>query len=166
MNTTNPNPRTPTQNRTLYGILSRLGIKNKDAIADIVLEHTNGRTRSTSELQFIECMTLINSLQGILKEKRLTKSETIDAHVDGSRDKELLDRKRKGLIKAIFRWYELQGKKVAMDYVKGTACQAAGVDYFNQISPEALSRLYAEFCKKQQVQLSINNKNYPPLCDN
>ena len=166
MNTTNPNPRTPAQNRTLYGTLNRLGIKNKEAIADIVWEHTNGRTRSTSELQFIECMTLINSLQGILKEKRLTKSETIDAHVDGSRDKELLDRKRKGLIKAIFRWYELQGMTATMDYVKGTACKAAGVDYFNQISPEALSRLYAEFCKKQQVQLSINNKNYPPICDN
>ena len=62
-----------------------------------------------------------------------------------------LDRKRKGVIKAIFRWFELRGQQPTMEYVKGVACRAAGKTSFNEISPAELSRIYAEFCKKQRT---------------
>ena len=62
-----------------------------------------------------------------------------------------LDRQRKGVIRAIYRWLELRGvTNASMDYVKAIACRAAKADSFNRISPDALTRVYAEFCHKQE----------------
>ncbi|HPX59607.1 MAG TPA: hypothetical protein PLL02_04160 [Bacteroidales bacterium] len=145
--------RTIAQNRKLYWLFSRLNL-NEDAIDALVLETTHGRTSHTSELSFIEAMELIRYLDNIRR-----------SGVQKQRESLTLDRKRKGLIKAIFRWYELQGKQVDMEYVKATACRAAGVDFFNQISEAALTRLYHEFCRKQVAQGEIQ-RNYYKWSDN
>ena len=48
------NPRTADQNRKLWWLAGQLGI-DKEAMGDIVLEFTGGRTCHTSELSFMEC---------------------------------------------------------------------------------------------------------------
>jgi len=159
------NPLTAQQNRTLYWLFGQLGVNNKFAISDIVLEFTNGRTTHTSELEFMEAMELIKYLKGICVNKRQTTSERIDAMAEYAPERAELDRKRKGVLRAIFRWGELQGLKYTMDYVKGIACKAAGVTYFNEISPESLTRIYHEFCKKQRV-VTAKQKFFEPFCEN
>lgn len=145
------NLRTIEQNRHLYFLFGHLGIKNKDAIAELVLEHTKGRTSRTSELTFSECRVLIALLEDLMKKKRFTANKNVN---------ESLDKKRKGVLKAIFRWYELKGVTVTMDYVKATACRAAGTTSFNAISAASLTRIYAEFCRKQRI---IETQNYEDI---
>jgi hypothetical protein len=99
----------------------------------------------------MEAMELIKYLRGINVAHRQTVSERIDTMVNDAPDRAELDRKRKGVLRAIFRWGELQGLQYTMDYVKGIACRAAGVNIFNEISPAALTRIYHEFCKKQKI---------------
>jgi hypothetical protein len=165
MNTITPNPRTAQQNRHLHWLFNQLGVTNKDAIADIIWDFTKHRTCRTSDLEFIEAIELIKSLENLRKEKRESTSARIDRMVEDAPERAELDRKRKGLIKAIFRWYELQGKVVTMQYVKATACRAAGVEYFNDISPTALARLYAEFCRKQKA-VSVMQEDFFEVCLN
>ena len=165
MSTTTPNPRTAQQNRHLHWLFGQLGVTNQDAIAEIVYEHTNHRTHHTSELQFIEAMELIKGLNSLLKKPRESASAKTDRMPEDAPERAELDKKRKGLIKSIFRWYELQGKVVTMQYVKATACRAAGVDNFNDISVSALARLYAEFCRKQKTIASMQ-EDYFEVCMN
>jgi hypothetical protein len=73
-----------------------------------------------------------------------------------NRDTDKMDRKRKGLIKAVFRWYDLQGKTVSMEYVIGTICKAGGVSRINDLTETDLQRLYAEFCRKQKAVQEMN----------
>jgi hypothetical protein len=162
------NLRTTKQNRHIHWLFGQLGI-NENAKVEMVWEHTNHRTQHTGEMNFIEAMDLINSLEKMRKKEQLTTSERTQNY---GNDEALtrLDRKRKGVIKAIFRWYELQGKRPTMEYVKGTACQGAGVKdsninvAFNKISEKTLTRLYAEFCKKQKIaeamQTALKTVNY------
>ena len=150
--TVTPNPRTKEQNRRLWWIAGQLGI-SREAMADIVLEFTNGRTSHTSELSFLECRELTAFLHNTLTEHKLRENAAtrIDQKPDNDPERLTLDRKRKGVIKAIFRWFELRGQQPTMEYVKGVACRAAGKTSFNEISPAELSRIYAEFCKKQRT---------------
>lgn len=158
------NPRTNAQNRKLYWLFEQLNISDKDVIAEIVWDHTEHRTCHTKELSFMECMDLIKWLESTLKGARYTKAERVEQSNDDNAIANL-DRKRKGVIRAIFRWGELQGVTYTMDYVKGIACRAAGVDSFNRISPEALSRIYYEFCGKQRI-VQTKNKIYNPISNN
>jgi hypothetical protein len=45
-----------------------------------------------------------------------------------------------------------------MDYVKGTICKAGGVKNINELTEGDLTRLYAEFCRKQKAQEVINKE--------
>lgn len=156
-----PNPRTKEQNRRLWWIAGQLGI-SREAMADIVLEFTNGRTSHTSELGFLECMELTKFLQGTLNRRNPRNGESVrtDGKPENDPDRVKLDRKRKGVIKAIFRWFELRGQQPTMEYVKGVACRAAGKTSFNEISPAELSRIYAEFCKKQKTVEAMMPDDY------
>jgi len=164
MNTT-ANPLTTAQNRHIYWLLKHLGVTDKDAIAEIVSDFTNGRATSTSQLEFIDAQQLIRSLNNLRVNKQQTTSERIDAMAEDAPERAELDRKRKGVLRAIFRWGELQGLKYTMDYVKGIACKAAGVNRFNEISPAMLTRIYHEFCKKQRVVTS-KKEMYEPFSMN
>ena len=130
-----PNPRTAEQNRRLWWLAGQLGI-DREAMGEVVLSLTEGRTKHTSELSYMEARELIEFLQQTLAPKGLGTytSERTDKMPDGYPDRKQLDRKRKGVIKAIFRWFELRGKQPTMEYVKGVACRAAGKDRFNDIS--------------------------------
>lgn len=152
MKTATPNPRTKEQNRRLWWIAGQLGI-SREAMTDIVLEFTNGRTCHTSELGFLECRELTAFLHNTLTEHKLRENAAtrIDQKPDNDPERLTLDRKRKGVIRAIFRWFELRGQQPTMEYVKGVACRAAGKTSFNEISPAELSRIYSEFCKKQKT---------------
>lgn len=165
MKTVDNNLRTVDQNRILYGLFSKLNIKDKLEIADIVYKASNKRTTHTSELTFIECRDLINSLEDIFKKKRESQSAVIDTMRPEAPAKISLDKKRKGVLKAIFRWFELQGKVVTMDYVKGVACRAAKVENFNDISASQLTTLYAEFCRKQRAREVMRSDDWD-LCQN
>ena len=150
MNPIITNTRTATQNRKLYWLFGQLGI-DAETKADIIYNTTNGRTTHTSELRFLEAKELINNLTKSTKGNKMSKSEQIERSTNEALRNEL-DKKRKGVIRAISRWFELQNKEVSMDYVKAVACRAAGAESFNKISPEALVRLYHEFCRKQHTQ--------------
>jgi len=159
------NLRTNQQNRHIHWLFTRLGITDKDVVADIVYDFTDGKTCHTSELGFIEAMEFIKYLNSFNVNKRATKSERIDAMPKASPEWTKLDRKRKGVLRAIFEWSKLQGLQVTMDYVKKIACQAAETDRFNEISPDALTRIYYEFCGKQKV-VTVKNREYKPICLN
>lgn len=131
--------RTLNQNRRLYWLLNELGLK--DSVADLVSDETNGRTTHTSELTFIECMNLIRRLEQYTRkaqEKPASRSTS-----------DRMDKKRKGVIKAICAYGELNGVKYTVDYAKSMACRAASRDKFNEITEGELTRIYNEFCRKQ-----------------
>lgn len=152
------NPRTADQNRRLWWLAGQLGI-DKEAMGDIVLEFTGGRTCHTSELSFLECREIIDFMQRALIQpgSRETTSERTDRMVEGHPDRVELDRKRKGVIRAIFRWLELRGVNASMEYVKAIACRAAKRDRFNELSLGDLTRVYAEFCHKQEPLSAMRN---------
>lgn len=159
MNAVAPNLRTADQNRKLWWLAGQLGL-DKEAMADVVLEFTEGRTCHTSELTFLECRELTEFLQGTLigHDRRDSRAERTDQKRDGDPDRVKLDRQRKGVIRAIYRWLELRGvTNASMDYVKAIACRAAKADSFNRISPDALTRVYAEFCHKQESLSAMRN---------
>lgn len=151
MNTLENNLRTLSQNKRLHALFTKLNITDKLQISEIVYGASNKRTIHSSELTFIECRDLITSLEEIFKRKRESQSAKIDTMRPEAPEKISLDKKRKGLLKSIFRWFELQGKVVTIDYVKGVACRAAKVDNFNDITSSQLTTLYAEFCRKQRA---------------
>ena len=131
--------RTINQNRKLYWLLNELGLK--DSVADLVSDETGGRTTHTSELTFIECMNLIRRLEQYTRkaqEKPTPQSK-----------QNRMDKKRKGVIKAICAYGELCGVKYTVDYAKSIATRAAGRDSFNEITSGELTRIYNEFCRKQ-----------------
>lgn len=70
-----------------------------------------------------------------------------------------MDRKRKGLLAAIFGWLKCQGKSGNMEYVKGIACQAAKVEDFNKINKRDLVRLYNHFTNEQANIMLQKYKN-------
>lgn len=152
MNTLENNLRTLSQNKRLHALFTKLNITDKLQISEIVYDASNKRTIHSSELTFIECRDLITSLEEIFKRKRESQSAKIDNMRPEAPEKISLDKKRKGLLKSIFRWFELQGKVVTIDYVKGVACRAAKVENFNDITSSQLTTLYAEFCRKQRAR--------------
>jgi hypothetical protein len=139
------NPMTDKQRRRIYFLLSRLNM-NKEVGDEMCFEWTEGRALKISELQFIDAMNIIKYLEGLFVKPRELKNRETDT----------MDRKRKGLIKAVFTWYDLQGKTVSMEYVIGTICKAGGVRPINDLTETDLQRLYAEFCRKQKVQIEMN----------
>ena len=144
--------RTPAQNRKLHYMCKIMRI-DKELLATMVWNYTNGRTEHSSEMYYSECQELINFLDSTFKPKTERKTAA------GRADVMTIDRKRKGVIKAIYAYLEQQGMQPTMDYVKAIACRAAGKDDFNKLSPAELSRIYAEFCKKEKVAQVKNNMN-------
>ena len=101
-NTASINPMTDNQRRHIFFLLKQLNL-TKEFGDDMCDEWTDGRATRISKLQFIDAMTIIEHLNGFLQNPREPKNRYTVA----------IDKKRKGLIKAVFRWLELQGKKRA-----------------------------------------------------
>ena len=139
------------QRRSLFYIFKSMKF-NDEMRHDFVSDYTNGRTDSMKELSYIEAQEMIRYLKELnsMPQTRKYKSE--------------LDRYRKGVIKAISRYFESRGKTdVSMDYIKSTAIRAAGIvptgmvsHDFNRIPEATLTRIYNEFCRKQSV-VSVRN---------
>jgi len=146
---------TSQQSRHIYFLLNRLGL-TKEVGDEMCPQWTNGRALKLSELQFIDAMGIIKYLNGLLQNPRELKN----------RDTEDMDKKRKGLIKAVFRWYELQGKIVDMKYVIGTICKAGNVASINDLTKIDLQRLYAEFCRKQKAAQEMNKESSVTFSNN
>jgi hypothetical protein len=146
-----PNPMTNEQRKHIYFLLNRLNL-TKEVGDEMCPEWTSGRASRISELGFIDAQQIIKYLKGLMQTPR--SSSPPSGELEGA-----LDRKRKGVIKACFRWYELQGKVVKMDYVLGTICKAGGVRCINDLTETDLQRLYAEFCRKQKVLQELNGES-------
>lgn len=135
------------QRRSLFYIFKSMKF-NDEMRHDFVSDYTNGRTDSMKDLGYIEAQDMIRYLKELnsMPQTRKYKSE--------------LDRYRKGVIKAISRYFESRGKTdVSMDYIKSTAVRAAGIvptgmisHDFNRIPEATLTRIYNEFCRKQAIQ--------------
>jgi hypothetical protein len=132
----------------------------------LIVEWTEGRAKGLSDLGFIDAMNIINYLTGIMRTPK--KGQGTGNKGQGEADKEELtmDKKRKGLIKAVFRWLELQGKTPSMAYVKKIICRAGSVSNMNDLSAEALTRLYAEFCRKQTAQQAMKKDEFLRFSNN
>ena len=72
MRTVTANPRTADQNRKLWWLAGQLGI-DKEAMGDIVMEFTGGRTCHTSELSFMECREITEFMQRALIDRKSTR---------------------------------------------------------------------------------------------
>lgn len=136
--------RTPEQNRKLHFLCSRLGI-DREILKTMVWNYTSQRTTHSKEMYKHECQSLIDFLSETANPNRERRTAA------GRADVMTIDRKRKGVIKAIYAYLESTGMQPSMEYVKAIACRAAGKDDFNKISPAELGRIYAEFCKKRHV---------------
>ena len=134
------------QRRSLFYIFKSMKF-NDEMRHDFVSDYTNGRTDSMKDLGYIEAQDMIRYLKELnsMPQTRKYKSE--------------LDRYRKGVIKAISRYFESRGKTdISIDYIKSTAVRAAGMvptgmisHDFNRIPEATLTRIYNEFCRKQSV---------------
>lgn len=141
MKTVSTSTITSSQNRHLHYLLYIMGIMEQKA--ELVLATTHGRTAHSSEMTFLEAVDLINYLEDFYRR---------DIRFSKKGGREDLDRKRKGLIRAVFEWYKSQNKEVSMEYVLATICRAGKVSHINELTAGQLTRLYAEFIRKQQVQ--------------
>ncbi|MDR0606563.1 MAG: hypothetical protein LBG80_20015 [Bacteroidales bacterium] len=146
------NPATQEQKRRIFWLCSRIGLNIEEASARgyLIREWTGGRSNGMSTLGFIDAMNIIKYLEEMMRKGQREKKEVYSAE---------MDKKRKGLIKAVFRWLENQGKQPSMEYVKGIICRAGGVHNINELSAEALTRLYAEFCRKQSAQQEMQQES-------
>ena len=134
--------RTAAQNRKFYWLLSRIGVESsdRDTIGEYVYSWTNGRTRRTSEMTYMEMQDAIIIMETAM---RTARSNASDGDMDAARKK---------VIRSIFAYAELRGMKdVSMDYVKAWACRAAGAQHFNDISRHRLEQVYHEFLNAQRA---------------
>ena len=139
------------QRRSLFYIFKNMKF-DEDMRHDFISDYTDGRTDSLKELGYIEAQSMIRYLQELnrMPQTRKYKSEP--------------DRLRKGVIKAIGRYFEKCGRTdISLDYIKSTAIRAAGIvptgmisHDFNRIPEATLTRIYNEFCRKQSV-VSVRN---------
>lgn len=140
------------QRRSLFYIFKNMKF-DEDMRHDFISDYTDGRTDSIKELGYIEAQSMIRYLQELnrMPQTRKYKSES--------------DRLRKGVIKAIGKYFEKCGRTdISLDYIKSTAIRAAGMvptgmisHDFNRISDATLTRIYNEFCRKQSVA-KVKNK--------
>ena len=139
------------QRRSLFYIFKNMKFY-EDMRHDFISDYTDGRTDSLKELGYIEAQSMIRYLQELnrMPQTRKYKSEP--------------DRLRKGVIKAIGRYFDKCGRTdISLDYIKSTAIRAAGIvptgmisHDFNRIPEATLTRIYNEFCRKQSV-VSVRN---------
>jgi len=146
------------QRRTLFYYFKLAGF-DEEARRDFVCDHTGGRTFSLKEVGFIEAMHMIRFMKDIF-----ANPQTRVVDVDD-------DRKRKGVLKAIGEYFRKSGIEASEEYIKATAVRASGMAQtgciahdFNRISPDALTRIYNEFCRKQKVQ--DVKESIPSVCLN
>lgn len=135
------------QRRSLFYIFKNMKF-DEDMRHDFISDYTDGRTDSLKELGYIEAQSMIRYLQELnrMPQTRKYKSES--------------DRLRKGVIKAIGKYFEKCGRTdISLDYIKSTAIRAAGMvptgmisHDFNRISDATLTRIYNEFCRKQSIR--------------
>jgi len=149
------NPMTDAQRRSIFFLLRQLNL-TKEVAEEMLPEWTSGRASHISETQFIDAMEIIKYLKSLSQNPRGQRAN----------DDAKMDRKRKGLIKAVFAWYDSQGKVVDMKYVIGTICRAGGVERINDLTEADLQRLYAEFCRKQKAQTVINQEQIITFSNN
>lgn len=136
---------TEKQRRSLFLNFKALGLDD-DGRHCFVSDFTDGRTDSLKDLGYIEAQDMLRYLQELRRNPQERKR------------RDDLDRKRKGVMRAIGRYLELCGIQHTADYIKGVAVRAAGLvptevnHDFNRIDGATLTRIYNEFCRKQSVQ--------------
>lgn len=158
-----PAAMTAEQRRKLFYLFKLMGFEEDDRHG-FIESWTDGRTASMTGLTFMEAMEMIRRLE----EANRTPQEKHKAKEQGA---ETMDRKRKGVIKAISAYLEQSGMKPSIDYVKGIAVRASGIaptgdtaHDFNRIGAGSLTRIYNEFCLKQRVRRE--KQSVPVICLN
>ena len=144
METIEKDTMTDEQRRSLFLNFKALGFDD-DGRHCFVSDFTDGRTDSLKDLGYIEAQDMLRYLQELRRNPQERKR------------RDDLDRKRKGVMRAIGRYLELCGIQHTADYIKGVAVRAAGLvptevnHDFNRIDGATLTRIYNEFCRKQSV---------------
>lgn len=142
---------TAEQRRKLFWLFKEMRFDDDDR-HNFISSWTEGRTASLTGLGFMEAMDMIRQLEETMRMPQEHKRQPEGGTAT-------MDRKRKGVIKAIFAYLERCGMAPTMDYVKGVAVRASGIAQtgdtghdFNRIPASALTRIYNEFCAKQRVK--------------
>lgn len=145
METIEKDTMTDEQRRSLFFNFKALGFDD-DGRHCFVSDFTDGRTDSLKDLGYIEAQDMLRYLQELRRNPQERKR------------RDDLDRKRKGVMRAIGRYLDLCGIQHTAEYIKGVAVRAAGLvptevnHDFNRIDGATLTRIYNEFCRKQSVQ--------------
>ncbi len=146
METIEKDTMTDEQRRSLFFNFKALGFDD-DGRHCFVSDFTDGRTDSLKDLGYIEAQDMLRYLQELRRNPQERKR------------RDDLDRKRKGVMRAIGEYFKRCGIEASEEYIKATAVRAAGIaptgcisHDFNRISADALTRIYNEFCRKQSVQ--------------
>lgn len=142
---------TAEQRRKLFWLFGKMRFDD-EARHGFIQSWTEGRTDSMTGLGFIEAMDMIRQLEETLRLPQQNKQKPVGGA-------ETMDRKRKGVIKAISAYLQQCGMEHSIDYVKGVAVRASGIaptgdtnHDFNRIPASTLTRIYNEFCAKQRVR--------------
>lgn len=114
--------------KKLMTLMSKEDVTNQRA--EIISAFTHGRTDSAKNLSPNEIDILCDFYE--------------------RNSKELLNKKRKRVIAAIFGMFKKMNKTVTIEYVKAIACTASRYQSFNDIPSTRLDSLYAAFLNAQK----------------
>lgn len=114
--------------KKLMTLMSKEGVTNQRA--GIISAFTHGRTDSAKNLSPNEIDVLCDFYE--------------------RNSQEVLNRKRKRVIAAIFGMFKKMNKTVTTEYVKAIACRASRYERFNDIPSTRLDSLYSAFLNAQK----------------
>lgn len=126
--------------RKFYALLKRLPGAEKE---DLVLQFTDGRTDSITEMHTHEFQLMLAVMEG----------KTKTQHVRGDE----FDLWRKRVMASIGGWLRACGTEHTADTIKAIAARAAGRKGFNEVTLSELRAVYYEFLNKQKVAQRIKN---------
>lgn len=152
---------TAEQRRKLFWLFKKMRFDDDDR-HNFISSWTDGRTDSMTGLSFIDAMDMIRQLEDANRQPQWHKKEP---------GAETMDRKRKGVLKAVAEYLKRCGMEPSPEYVKSVAVRASGIaptgdtnHDFNRIDAGSLTRIYNEFCRKQRVR--IVKEEIPVICLN
>jgi len=136
----------PELRRKFFYLCKKAGF-GEDGRHNYISDYTEGRTASLTQVTYIELQGMVRQLEDATRnpQRRVVNHD--------------YDRLRKGVLKAIGEYFRKSGIEASEEYIKATAIRATGMAQtgciahdFNRITPDALTRIYNEFCRKQKVQ--------------
>lgn len=130
--------------KRFYALLQLMpgGIPIAELKEQWVMDFTDGRTASASDMTDVEFTLMIGAME--------------QHAVENNPRQVRLDQARKRVIAAIGAWLRSRNRKENIVIIKAIACRAARVDDFNEIPANKLRALYEEWRNKSKVSVETD----------